>query len=144
MQATSDHKFSTIDAGREYATAGNATLTLQSEKTGVHFTYKVKAAKDNTELFFVSLLSGSDNTSDYQYLGIIREGKFTTTRASRASNDAPSVKAFSYFWNSSTPVQLTVRHAGKCGRCGRTLTEPESLDSGLGPECRAIMEGANV
>lgn len=27
------------------------------------------------------------------------------------------------------------RHTGKCGRCGRKLTNPRSIDIGLGPEC---------
>ena len=28
---------------------------------------------------------------------------------------------------------------GKCGRCGRTLTDPVSRDYGIGPDCREIM-----
>jgi len=28
-----------------------------------------------------------------------------------------------------------VFHEGACGRCGRTLTVPESIASGFGPEC---------
>ncbi len=30
-------------------------------------------------------------------------------------------------------------HEGRCGRCGRTLTVPESVTEGIGPECRKIM-----
>jgi hypothetical protein len=32
-----------------------------------------------------------------------------------------------------------VKHCGYCGKCGRVLTEPESLESGLGPICRKAM-----
>jgi hypothetical protein len=32
-------------------------------------------------------------------------------------------------------------HEGKCGRCGRLLTVPSSIESGIGPECSKIMRG---
>jgi hypothetical protein len=28
-----------------------------------------------------------------------------------------------------------VYHEGRCGRCNRKLTVPESIETGLGPEC---------
>lgn len=30
-------------------------------------------------------------------------------------------------------------HEGVCGRCGRRLTVPESIDTGFGPECKKIV-----
>src|SRR5262245_18998624 len=64
--------------------AGKATVTFVSLRTGVRYTYKVSVAKDNDQLFFVSLLTGSNNEQDFSYLGIIRtEGgkvRFQTTR----------------------------------------------------------------
>lgn len=33
------------------------------------------------------------------------------------------------------PEGYVIKHAGRCGRCGRILTVPESIDLGLGPEC---------
>jgi hypothetical protein len=32
-----------------------------------------------------------------------------------------------------------VWHEGRCGRCGRKLTVPESIESGFGPECASIL-----
>ena len=29
--------------------------------------------------------------------------------------------------------------AGACGRCGRPLTVPSSIDRGIGPDCAALM-----
>jgi uncharacterized protein DUF6011 len=146
MQA---HQFQSIADAKAFALAGNAILTLQSLKTGVHFTFKVRQAKGElsdapAQLWFVSLLSGADNESDYQYLGIIRDGRFTRTAKSRISQDAPSHKAFAWFWNvqhNGDQGNLLVRHEGRCGRCGRTLTVPESIDAGIGPECASKMEG---
>jgi len=149
MQVTS-HQFSTIKDACDYALAGNATLTLESLKTGAHFTFKVRLAKprDGEEpqaLWFVSLLNGPDNGSDYQYLGIIRNGRFTRTAKSRITEEASSFKAFNFFWACITagklPESLAVRHEGRCGRCGRVLTVPESIDAGIGPECANKLGG---
>jgi Family of unknown function (DUF6011) len=137
------HKFPTLADAKAYTIAGNATITLQSAKTGVHFTFKVRAAKDG-DLHFVSLLSGQDNENDYQYLGIIRDGRFARTAKSRISADAPSFKAFNWFWNiqhNGDQGNLIVLRPNKCGRCARTLTHPESVISGIGPECQSKMGG---
>jgi hypothetical protein len=145
MQASvSDHRFATIADAKAFALAGNAIITLQSLRTGAHFTYKVRAAK-NDQGYYVSLLSGPDNESDYSYLGMIRGGIFGLTKASRVSLNTPSVRAFEWFWNmvrDGIATELVVRHEGRCGRCGRTLTVPESIDRGIGPECAGKMGGA--
>jgi uncharacterized protein DUF6011 len=148
MQTTS-HQFATIADAKAFALAGNAILTLQSQKTGAHFTYKVRQAHDRqtnkpVDSYYVSLLSGTDNENDYFYLGLIRDGRFIRTAKSRAGQDAPSFKAFSYFWNveHNGNTQLLVRHEGRCGHCGRTLTHPASIDLGIGPECASKMGGA--
>jgi hypothetical protein len=42
-------------------------------------------------------------------------------------------KAFDFFFRSSSiHPELVVRHEA---RCGRTLTVPESIERGIGPEC---------
>lgn len=141
------------DAMLEFAGAGNAYFTLQG-RSG-RFTYRMSLA-DSGKLYFVSLLSGSDNNSDYSYLGIVpveAQGMFQLTKKSRAGEDAPSVKAFTWFWTAlvvatnrkADPAgrerctrllgQVEFWHEGRCGRCGRRLTVPESVERGIGPEC---------
>jgi len=58
---------------------GNATITASSTKGG-RFTYRVRLAKpragqadDGTRRWFVAVLTGPDNSSDYTYLGTIVE-----------------------------------------------------------------------
>lgn len=117
--------------------AGNSTITLCSEKTGNHYTYKVKKAEDNN-LWFVSLLTGRNNDSDYNYIGIYtKERGFTTTAKTRLSKGCTPIQAVDYFFKriNNIPNQLKVFHEGKCCRCGRTLTTPESIAAGIGPEC---------
>ncbi len=120
--------------------AGNAIITISSLKTGQYYTFKVSANTDNEEMFFVNLLSGPDNGSDFTYLGIIIRGKgYKNTKASKLSLDSKPITAIRYLlWcitRGNLPAELEVRHEGKCGRCGRKLTTPESIDLGLGPVC---------
>lgn len=141
-----DKKFKTLtnlEDIKNFVYGGNATITLESGKTNKHFTFKVKAAKkdDKTSPFFVSVLSGTDNYSNFSYVGVIKSDKkeFKLTQKSKVSSDAISYKAFNYFFNQllkgKINTDLNVYHSGKCGRCGRKLTTPESLERGLGPEC---------
>lgn len=136
---------------RTFALAGNARLTLVSQKTGARYTYRVRAkdvpqtegaaAPDATKtLFFVHLLSGQDNNSDYTFLGTIFNGtEYRHGRKSTVSPESPSAKGFAWAWSYLTrgelPPGCEVWHEGRCGRCGRALTVPESIATGLGPIC---------
>jgi hypothetical protein len=155
MQATtSDHKFATIADAKAFALAGNAIITLQSLRTGQHFTYKIQEADNEPKPdfyvtsrshhrgpWFVKVLSeGCADEGNWVYLGMIKEGAFRATKASSQFTDAPAFKAFNFFWLSrELHPELIVRHEGRCGRCGRTLTHPDSIDLGIGPECAQKM-----
>lgn len=136
----------TADDVLAYCLAGKATVTLVSLKTGTRFTYRISAAPDNLA-YFVGLLSGPDNTADYQYLGriairpagsIFYAGR-KVPKPGDISPQAPSARAFDYAWRAvaqgSLPAMLQVWHEGRCGRCARKLTVPESVARGFGPEC---------
>lgn len=128
----------TAETVAAFALAGNARLTLQSEKTGDRFTFRVRKAKD-ADLHFVSLLTGADNENDFEYLGTIRAGQFSHGRKARIGADAPSARAIAWAWPhimaGNIPPALAIFHEGRCGRCNRALTVPESIESGIGPEC---------
>lgn len=135
---------------------GKATFTLRSKATGTRFTYKVTTPKsedkDTSKIFWVKLLTGSDNESSYSYLGYIKfmphpyklgEGRFTFIHGGSKSSigkDAKGFLALNYTFNgfiaqAKECAQVEVWHEGKCCRCGRKLTVPESIESGIGPEC---------
>ena len=135
-------KFTDASEAVKFIHAGNATVTFRSLKTDTHFTFRVRQ-KDNDNgtktPHFVSVLNGPDNTSDYMYIGhITKNGEFSPGR--KGLPGAPSFKAFSWVYanlrNGVIPDELEVYHKGKCGRCGRKLTVPESIRDGIGPECR--------
>lgn len=130
----------TPHAVRQFALAGNATFTLRSERSGQRFTYRVR--KDaNAPVWYVAWLRGVDNEADYSYFGFLRGSPmpmFYHGKA-KASQDAPCVQAFQWLWErlwqGVLHPQTSIWHQGKCGACGRALTVPESIASGLGPEC---------
>lgn len=131
-----------LDSARAaFVLAGRTIFTLVSSKTGQRFTFRVRAPRQDSrvdydaDVRFVDVLVGPDNSSDYRYLGAIRGGVFVVGRKSAVGADAPSAKAFAWFWSHVDDPRVEVWHAGRCGRCGRQLTVPESVALGLGPEC---------
>jgi hypothetical protein len=43
--------------------------------------------------------------------------------------------------NQELPGGYKIHHEGRCGKCGRLLTVPESVETGIGPECAKRMGG---
>src|SRR5215475_5342484 len=136
------------DAQR-FMLAGDAYVTLRSKETGTRYTYRVSKADclkcgkgepctcGAKPRYFVSLLTGPDNEGDYTYLGMIFPGngaprEFRATKATGTQATGKPFLAFAYAWRAlerdqSIPAKLEIWHEGRCGRCGRTLTVPESI-----------------
>jgi hypothetical protein len=132
----------------KFVIAGNAVFTLRSEKTGTHFTYRVRRPQNFspiTPVWLVQVLTGPSNEDDYEYLGVIRPAANLTDLSysygvrSRIRADAPSAVAIGWALRRLLAKQplpsCQILHEGRCGRCGRRLTVPESIQSGFGPEC---------
>jgi hypothetical protein len=145
--ATHDpHQFTNPAHARAFALAGNATLTLVSLKTGARFTYRIRKGKKRPDdPHFVSVRDGEG----FSYLGcVFKDGTFKVTRRSRYDSGQPCARAFRFFKEAldagAFHPQLEVWHEGRCGKCGRQLTVPESIATGLGPECSAVAGVARV
>ncbi len=132
---------------RSFVTAGKATFTVKSVKSGAHFTFKVAAPKgkadDATAPRFVSVLTGRDNENSFTFLGtIFADGGFRHGRKSAITPDAPSAKGFAWLWANIDNVPADKAEflpACACARCGRKLTVPTSIEQALGPECAGKM-----
>jgi hypothetical protein len=126
---------------------GKAIFTVANNK-GDHYTYRIRKHKSN-EVFFVSLLTGPDNNESYTYLGLynpnnIEGQKVVTTAKSKYNSISTPVKVVNWaitmvFKGKNLPEGYSIQHEGKCCRCGRTLTTPESIENGIGPECSKMM-----
>lgn len=128
----------------EYILSGNATCTFENTKTGNHFSYTVQQAPESgTEhkpaIWFVKALLGPDRIP--QYIGYIKvTGYVYGGGKARVSADAQCNQVFDYVWRKLTdgtlPECIEIWHEGRCGRCGRQLTDPVSIATGIGPVCR--------
>lgn len=133
-----------------YALAGRAVLTLESARTGARYTYRVARPAEPGRggvTHFVGVLTGPENSTDYAYLGLVRSGpagaRYERGAKSRVGADAPLARAFEWAFRAASrgvmPRELRAWHSGRCGRCARLLTVPESVARGIGSECAAKM-----
>lgn len=124
----------------DFLKAGKAKFTV-ANPSGVHYTYQVSKIKEK-DSFFVGLLTGPDNQSNYTYMGVLDENnQLRFTKKSGFSPDETPAKVFNWTLKvvngrAKVPDGYSIQHSNACGRCGRELTHPESIRTGLGPECR--------
>jgi hypothetical protein len=127
-----------------FVSAGRAIFTVSNPK-GERYTFRVsKKEGERGTVFFAALLTGSDNESDYTYMGLVTGTSVRTTAKSAYPATAKPVAVLGWALQvidgkRTLPEGYAIRHEGRCGRCGRTLTVPESIDSGIGPECASRM-----
>lgn len=124
-----------------YILAGKAIFTIHNPNTGRSFTYKVSQPKDCPK-WFVKILTGPDNNSNYTYIGFLSERKEFVYGRNRSpiSEIAPSVMAFKWFMSHLGNLKgVEVLPSGKCARCGRRLTVVSSINAFLGPECQKMV-----
>lgn len=132
----------------KFILAGRAVFTL-TRPDNKHYTYRINKAEkrhgnvqDLRQTWFVNLGIGYE---DSIYLGMLTQEHpeadpvFRLTAKSKFSDDADSVVTFrAFLWDvcnhAPTPL-MQFRHEGKCCVCARPLTNPDSIDAGIGPEC---------
>ena len=154
---------------KEFVLAGKATFTVEVPATFVearrllgdvyhpHYTYRVERVemadradpKKSNEYYFVKTLRGPDNTDDYVYVGVLHPGLGTVRLTAKSAFPADATRVtvlnrvltrvFAGEGDVITAAGWDVHHEGHCGRCGRLLTVPESIKSGIGPECAKKM-----
>jgi len=140
---------------KEFVLGGKATLTIENaaawasqNAAPAHFTFKInkKELDGDKSIYFVSLLTGPDNTRSYSYVGVlnVNSGVVHLTAKSKVTAETLSFRilnrVLSRIWANETSAitnaGFEVHHSGRCGKCGRKLTVPESVKTGFGPECR--------
>lgn len=136
---THPHLIENAAEAREFMFGGKARFTLVSKNTGKRYTYRVSKAKD-ADMFFASLLTGQSNEMDYTYIGFFpKEGADRLVAGRKGNPEHPAFKALDWaarqFANGRDTSALEFWHEGRCARCARVLTDPASIERGLGPEC---------
>jgi hypothetical protein len=122
--------------------AGNSRLTITNPVTGQWIKVKMKRRKDREtgkpgNCYFLQLALLQDGDFGHRYVGAY----FADSGRFKPGQDASAreVQIAEFLIRAIKAPQLLqaaeIEHCGKCVACGRTLTVPESIRSGWGPEC---------
>lgn len=134
-----------IERALDFIMGGNSHFTVVAPNSE-RFTFKVLHCEpDNKpEYYRVSVLTGPDNVNNYRRIAEIHviDGmpKIVCT-----GNDSktPSFRMiekvyYNLIFTQYEPLSgYEFWHTGRCGRCGRLLTVPSSIEKGIGPECES-------
>jgi len=122
------------------------SFTLFNSDRNTHLTFKARRPKGWTveSPVLVDLMVGSDNESDFGFIGSINtRGFYKASTKSKVDADRKAVANRTLVWlltkinnGVDLPDALEIKGASKCCRCARKLTNPESVDDGMGPVCR--------
>lgn len=140
----------------KFVVAGYATFTVEPpadfkhSEGQPHFTYCVQR-KESVQYgvkYFVKVLTGPDNTRDFTYMGVLnhRSGEVYATEKSKIGGLRLAVAQrvlLAIFQQRPERIEesgWSVHHEGRCGCCGRKLTTPESIATGIGPVCMQALE----
>jgi len=140
-------------AGRMIA-AGRITLTFRSPKTGEHITLIARASApptDGSKKWHASNL----NDAKILWIEVPNQGgwndkvaKYTRGKGLVPDKNADPARVFcarqllAYVTGQPTAEGLEIFEENHCGRCGRALTDPESIAIGIGPDCRGMDTGS--
>ena len=115
-----------------------APFTIRSKKTGKDYTFKVSQVfyQNNNYLH----LKVETQYLVFKYLGWYKDGKVIYKKT---EVNTPASQAISWFMKMLLANKLDVLdsnvdifHLGKCLKCGKTLTDANSIEVGFGPVCR--------
>lgn len=124
----------TRDEFETYAKGCHGSITARSLATGNHYTFRFRKAQGGDLLALV--LTDGDQ---WQNLGYVDFASRTVRlgRYSRFSRFSHAYQALAWLVKLAefNPAIVAVLHDGRCGVCGRVLTHPDSIQSGIGPIC---------
>ena len=132
---------------KEFILGGKADFTIHRDafngKKPATFKYRVVANDNNTCWFVYAELNESGdlehNGKNLVYQGYLkRDMSFNVGKKGVADYNKTAIDALLWVLDKGDklPYMVHVFHHGKCSRCGRRLTDVESLRCGLGPTCR--------
>ncbi len=124
----------------------NGIYTIHSGATGDHRTFRISTQVDTAEFApgrrIIGLLTGPDNQSDYTGFGFV-DDQGIHVWAKQRGTDMLWEKYAEMLWSLALDAALSpwarqgykLMVEGRCLKCNRVLTEPNSLITGLGPVC---------
>lgn len=116
-------------------------FTVRSKKTGKDLTYKIRKKEWQGGLYIHCYVE--TQYLEFKYIGTYKNGKLFK---SRMENENVTAKGIAWiidkiFAGAGEVVEASaeIMHLGKCLKCGRTLTDAKSIETGLGSHCRSVL-----
>lgn len=129
------------DKAEQFILAGRATVIFHNPHTRNSHKYRIVKHQD----FNIWYVNTADHVVNKLVGRIFAPNSNHTTHWFRYDETGQQfypqdAKVFMWMWSrivrGMVPPYIDIKHAGACGYCGRPLTDPTSLNSGFGPECR--------
>jgi hypothetical protein len=127
--------------------AGRAVLTFFNPVTDKHITIKVKQARDKKDrkvrlpIFFVNISLLGDKEQGMVFAGTVFKDTMTYKMGKQVNPTSHLAQVFRWLCKVVVDPTLlrsqgvTLLHEGRCCRCGLPLTNPQSIERGLGDDC---------
>lgn len=126
------YQLTDIAAISSFIRGGNATFTIKSLTSCAHYTYNIRK-KSGSNIYFI--------TTNNNYLGYLKDNEVRLTAKSNFDATSPEVVAIRFLLSNLAAghinKNLAFYHEGRCCVCGRPLTDPASIERGIGPTCMA-------
>jgi hypothetical protein len=137
-------------AGRMLS-AGGVVVTVKSKSTGEHITVKLAsrfkndsgrgkkwqpaAPCDATHIFFS--VPNADRAGWDDKIGTFypKNGKFYEDKNADPARVWAAAAVMQWLNGDASEDKATYQESNECGRCGRQLTDPVSIERGIGPDC---------
>jgi len=127
--------------------AGNATFYVKNTITGNKFTFKIFKRNVYVKNFAIrnkkwKYFANSERSTKLGYIS--KEDVFIPTNGYKPIGKLSTnpyykwpVEAFAWFWLrvNALPNNVEVKHANRCVRCGKVLTDESSMSKWFGPIC---------
>lgn len=118
----------------------NGFISMVSKRTGEHRTFRVWTQSADSEFMpgrrLVGMLTGPDNLSDYLAFGVLSEsGDRVFLWKKYQGSEFFGWVAAALLDPERFADRVEWSFDGRCRRCNRVLTCPESVASGIGPTC---------
>lgn len=118
----------------------NGKFTVKSLRTGDHRTFQVRTQPNDAKFApgrrVLSLLTGSDNENNYTGFAFVDDhGIHVYSKYGEGSVYRKYAEMLEKLQEHITEGRIEVMASTTCRVCNRTLTEPESVKSGIGPVC---------
>jgi hypothetical protein len=145
-----NHKLN-ADEFRSFVFQGKAAFTLENKETGNYVVYRIQSKKrkrnqpEERRLFDVYVRALGDGWRGNRYIGQVdrKTGILKTTYGS--DPNSVGIRTFNWLINKWKRLdqfedKMNMYHMGICCKCGRDLTVPESIENGIGPQCKHYRE----